>query len=183
MAAKKYDWVSLEVEFRTGETESLTDFFKRHEIPQSTWGPKSKGWLDNRKEHLKKVAEATAKKAITRRSTQIANMIEDSDELRLLVKDAMKKGLRVSTARDAATVLKMAHEINVEALGLEDPMSRIEGLLGASVSVTTGEGAESVKTEIKLIARDIARGRISGLGAGRALLGAGEHPHGEQQAV
>lgn len=183
MGQKIYDWVSLEVEYRIGDIEGLTEFFKIKGIPQATWQKMTKGWIDKRRDHLIKLGELTARKALTRRSTQMAEMIEDAELGRQVALQYLKDKPKLDSARDAMSIVKMAQDIKLEALNLEDPISRAEGLLGASIEVTQGKGANEVKTEIKLIARNISRSRIRRVDGGQPVLGPGEYPDGEQQAL
>lgn len=173
---KVFNWIELETEFILSDYEALAPFFLDKQIPIGTFAKHTKGWLEKRKSHLLKSAQLALKKGLTSRSNQVLDMRSDAKLMRDKAVYALGNGNAIiESGRDAALIIKAAHELISDAFELEAPTQKTEELLGVSVGITTGEGADQVRTEIKLIARDISRSRIRRMGGGLPLLGASEH--------
>lgn len=183
----RHDWIGLRAEYLSGNIVDVAEWGRAKGIPVGTLEKQAVGWKE---EYLQRQTEI-AQKALERLKNKKVNTVAARLRGGRLIFDRCvrafeKKDLTKVAPKQLADMAKIGADIQNQ---IEDDATQqaIENLqnqvMGTQVTVTQGKGEDAVRTEIKVIAGNIARGRIDRLGRGPVVLGAGQHPDGEQPAV
>lgn len=166
----KYDWISLEAEFMVGDEANVAKFFKHRGIPMKTYQMAAKGWG----EKWKAVREKGLKTFQNRLSREIAEQAETelviSKGLIRVGADALfpenkdVKGLRPTTAREAAQIIHLGNTIRKNVVGSMQEAVRVE-VSTTQAPAAKGEGQapnESPVVTVKIMGPSNGRDQASG---------------------
>lgn len=183
---KRLPWESLKVDYLSGDIMDVAEWGREKGISQNTLEKNTVGWRDD----YGKRQKALAQKALARSNKQVSALASRFRAGRTLVVRSMrefsKRNLSKVAPKHLADIAKIGADIqaNIEDKGIQEAIEKLQNqIVGTSVTVTQGKGEDAVRTEIKIIAGNISRGRVDRLGRKSAVLGTSEHPDGEQQAV
>ncbi len=171
---KKYDWTALKADWFKSDFMELSSFFADKQIAHNSYAPNVKGWIDEKEELKRQAFEKVAKKQAISKFTSQARMgrLLRLRCGRLLTADKLSK----ASVAEINAVLRTSSE-------LEGAVNQSGAGTAAQIVVTQGKGADEVRTEIKLIAGNLARSTFDRATGRPVILGDTQHPDGGEQPV
>lgn len=187
---RRLPWEELKVEYLCGNEADVSKWGRAKNISINTLAKNTVGWPDEYRKRQEEIAKKAISKIDRKQTSALASRIRAG---RILVSGATReilrrgekafKGVEVKKLADIVSIgAKVQHD--VEAQTTQEQIEKLQAqIMSTQVTVTTGngdKGEKDVRTEIKLIARSIARGGINSVAGMQSVLGS-EADSGSQQ--